>query len=149
MNAKNKPNEFADKLNETVNYKDGFDFDFEDDGHQINVRCSAKSGKEFIYVNGKLETEKRSFRRKSSHFFTLGKDHYEVEFHVVKMLTGETHCTLIKNDVHVKTLRKALLPQHQVLGKFLGVELPLSVYVLIGILFGYLIATYLLDFMGG
>ena len=29
------------------------------------------------------------------------------------MLTGETHCTLIKNDVHVKTLKKALKKSRQ------------------------------------
>jgi hypothetical protein len=106
-----------DTVDETVNYRDGFNFDFEDAGHVINVHCSSVSGKESIYLDNQLIASKRSFKRRSSMSFTIGEDNYEVEFNVVNMFKGETHCTLIKNDVHVKTIKKALLMKYQLSGK--------------------------------
>jgi hypothetical protein len=38
-------------VDENVNYRDGFNFDFEDAGHVINVHCSSVIGKESIYLD--------------------------------------------------------------------------------------------------
>ena len=48
--------------------------------------------------------------------FNIGEYNYEIEFNVVDILKRGEHCTLIKNGVHVKTLKKALLMKYQLLG---------------------------------
>ena len=108
-NSENKGKE----LDSTVSFRKGFSYSYRDNDHDIHLQCSAFSGKEYLYVDDKLVSEKWSFKRKSIHQFTLGDDLYEVELHVVNLLTGETHCTLIKNDVHVKTLKQALKKSRQ------------------------------------
>ena len=136
-----------DTVDETVNYRDGFNFDFEDAGHVINVHCSSVSGKESIYLDGELVASKRSYRRKSSMKFTVDENNYEVEFNVVDMLKGETHCTLIKNDLHVKTIKKALLKKNQISGKQGWMKV--SVIFVFGLISGYLLMQYLLTAFGG
>jgi hypothetical protein len=136
-----------DTVEETVNYKDGFSFDFEDASNKISVHCSSVSGKESIFFNGDLIASKRSFRRKSSMNFNIGKDAYEVEFHVIDMLKGETHCTLIKNDVHVKTIKKALLLKNQLTCK--NAWLKIFAYFVLGAIFGFVSVRYLLAMYGG
>jgi len=101
----------------SVNYSDGFTFDFNDDGRLINVFGSAWTGKETVSFNGKIVAEKRSYTRKSILDFTVEGDRYEVEFNMVDMLRGELHCTLIKNGVHFKTLKKALKNKYQITSK--------------------------------
>jgi hypothetical protein len=100
-------------LEGTVSFSKGFSYSFAEGEHTIDLSCSAVNGKEKLYVDDVLVSKKWSFRRKSIHQFRIGDDSYEVELHVVNMLTGETHCTLIKNDVHVKTLQKALKKSRQ------------------------------------
>jgi hypothetical protein len=100
-------------LEGTISFSKGFQYVFTEGDHTIYLSCSAVNGKEQLYVDDKLVSKKWSFRRKSIHQFPIGDDLYEVELHVVNMFTGETHCTLIKNDVHVKTLKKALKKSRQ------------------------------------
>tara|TARA_R110001592_G_scaffold226045_1_gene482107 strand:+ start:8152 stop:8637 length:486 start_codon:yes stop_codon:yes gene_type:complete len=95
-------------LEGTISFRKGFNYSFIEGDHTVYLNCSAVNGKERLYVDDVLVSGKWSFRRKSIHYFSIGEDSYEVELHVVNMFTGETHCTLIKNDVHVKTLKKAL-----------------------------------------
>jgi hypothetical protein len=74
----------------------GFWFAFTDGNNKIAVNGSAISGKEYVYVNGKLILEKWSFKQKSRHVFSLGDDRYEV-FIYASILTGKVECTLSKN----------------------------------------------------
>ena len=134
-------------VDETVSYRNGFSYEFEDAGNVINVRCSSISGKETVYVNEVLVAEKRSFRRKSTLVFNIDEDSYEIEFNVVDMLKGETHCTLIKNDLHVKTIKKALLKKNQIPGK--NSWFIVSLIFLFGLISGYLLMRYLLMVFGG
>ncbi len=136
-----------DAVDETVSYRGGFTFDFDEAGHTINVHCSSVSGKESVYVDGELVTSKRTFRRKSSLTFAIGTDNYEIEFNVVDMRKGETHCTLIKNDVHVKTIKKALLKSNQITGK--SGWLKVTLIFIVGAISGYLLMRYLLTVFGG
>jgi hypothetical protein len=136
-----------DTVDETVNYRDGFNFDFEDAGHVINVHCSSVSGKESIYLDGELVASKRSYRRKSSSKFAVNENKYEVEFNVVDMLKGETHCTLIKNDVHVKTIKKALLMKYQLTAK--STWIVVFLIFVFGGLSGFILMDYLLSVFGG
>lgn len=100
-------------IESTISFRKGFNYSFTQGEHTIHLHCSAVNGKEQLYIDDKLVSKKWSFRRKSIHQFSIGDDLYEVELNVVNMLTGETHCTLIKNDVHVKTLKKALKKSRQ------------------------------------
>ena len=100
-------------IENTISFRKGFNYNFAQGEHTIHLNCSAVNGKEQLYIDDKLVSKKWSFRRKSIHQFSIGDDLYEVELNVVNMLTGETHCTLIKNDVHVKTLKKALKKSRQ------------------------------------
>jgi hypothetical protein len=135
-------------VDETVNYRDGFNFDFEEAGHVINVHCSSVSGKESIYLDDQLIASKRSFKRRSSMSFNIGEDNYEIEFNVVNMFKGETHCTLIKNDVHVKTLKKALLMKYQLPGGK-NASLTIFAYFVIGVICGFVSVRYIPAMFGG
>jgi len=137
----------VDKLDESVSYRGGFNFDFKDGCHNINIRCSSVTGKESVFFDDQLMVEKRSFKRKSSMEFRHEDNRYEIEFDVVDMLKGETHCTLIKNDVHVKTIKKALLKKNQLAGKDLWLKLP--IHFAIGATCGYLAVKYLPLMFGG
>jgi len=97
----------------TVRFSKGYNYSFEENGHVIHLHCSAVNGREKLYIDNELASKKWSFRRKSLHTFSMGKDAYEVELHVVDILRGETHCTLIKNGVHVQTLKQALTKSGQ------------------------------------
>lgn len=143
----NKAPAAIDPLDKTVNYKDGYHFDFEDVGHVIDVRCSSFSGKESIYLDDQLIASKRSFKRKSSMSFTIGENNYEIEFNVVNMFRGEVHCTLIKNDVHVKTIKKALLMKYQLSGK--NAWLKIFTCFLIGAICGYVSVRFIPIMFGG
>jgi hypothetical protein len=138
-----KTNKTFDKVDETADYKNGFTFDFKDNDYEISVRCSAKSGKEQVFVNGTLVAEKRSYRRKSIIQFTLGSHRYEVEFNVIDMFKGETHCTLVKDDTHIKTIKKALITKYQVKWGHI------PFYFAFGALVGVIISMYLIDTIGG
>ncbi len=137
----------VNKLDESASYRGGFNFEFEDGCHNINARCSSVTGKESVFLDNQLMAEKRSFKRKSSMEFIYGDSRYEVEFNVVDMLKGETHCTLIKNDVHVKTIKKALLMKNQLTGKSAG--LIISLLFIFGCISGYMLMRYLLMVFGG
>ena len=92
---------------ESKTYKElraeGYNFHFDVDGHHIHSYGSSRSGKEIVYVDGEVVSERRSFRKRSQIEFLLDGDKYELEYHMISMFTGELHCTLIKNDVHVET----------------------------------------------
>ena len=115
MNNKNNLN----KTDDGANFKSGYNFEFAQDENSIKVHGSAKSGKEQVFFDNKLVVEKRSFGFKSYLSFHENNHHYEIEFKVANILTGEVHCTLIKDDVHVKTLKHSLMTKYQLAGKSL------------------------------
>ncbi|KKO48677.1 hypothetical protein VT06_10265 [Arsukibacterium sp. MJ3] len=125
-------------LEGTVSFRKGFNYSFIEGDHIIYLNCSAVNGKERLYVDDVLVSGKWSFRRKSIHHFSIGADFYEVELHVVNMFTSETHCTLVKNDVHVKTLKKALNKSRQLSKDKIWWYIPYC--YLAGGLFGFLLA---------
>ncbi|NRA62386.1 MAG: hypothetical protein HRU25_16095 [Psychrobium sp.] len=91
--------------NVTFTWSQGFRFHFEDDGREIIATGSAFTGKEEIFVNGENVSDKRTVKVSSTHHFTIDEDQYELEFHMVKILTSELDCILIKNGTHLKTLK--------------------------------------------
>jgi len=123
-----------------VGYRDGYHFKFELDGYKIHAHGSAKSGKEQIFINDKEIAEKRSFGRKSILNFVLDENTYEIEFNMVNLLTGELHCSLIKNGTHIKTQKKSLKRYYQI-----GSKRTLFWLVCIGGLVGYFLMAALLE----
>jgi len=97
----------------TVRFSKGYHYRFTESGHTIRLHCSAVNGREKLYLDDELFSKKWSFRRKSLHTFSIEEDCYEVELNVVDLLSGETHCSLIKNGVHVQTLKQALTKSRQ------------------------------------
>jgi len=114
---KNNQEDVAYERENSVGYGDGYHFYFDIDDDLIHAHGSAKSGKESIYVNDKLVTSKRSFRRKSCHTFKIANCNYEIEFYMANLSTGELHCTLIKNGTHVKTQKKSLKQYYHIANK--------------------------------
>jgi len=83
----------------------GLKFNFYDDDREIIAYSSSFSGKEIIYLNGINISEQRSFKVRSIHQLKVQEDDYEVEFNVTSFLKSKIECTLIKNGVHVKTIK--------------------------------------------
>ncbi|CAE6948768.1 hypothetical protein ACOMICROBIO_GDFFDHBD_03504 [Vibrio sp. B1REV9] len=55
---------------------------FEWKGHDITVQCSMLSGKEWVYVDDVLVSEKRNWRLKSSHPINIENDDLEIQLHM-------------------------------------------------------------------
>jgi len=127
-----------------VTYTGGYHFYFEVDGHHIHAFGSAKSGKEKIFVDNELVAEKRSLRFKSCLSFVIAENVYEIEFNMVKLFTGELHCTLIKNGTHVRTQKKALKTKYHLTKKRILIGLPIC--VILGFIFGFFLSTEIIQF---
>jgi hypothetical protein len=131
----------ASSQSNVVSFREGYNFVFEESGHLIRVHGSAVTGKESIYIDNKLVVEKRSFGRRSCLAFTLDGCSYEAEFYVANLLKGETHCSLIKEGVHVETLKKSLKKSRQVNTKSV---IRLFLY---GALVGFVMVTVMQKFL--
>ncbi len=88
----------------------GYNFKFNVEGHEVHGWGSAKSGKEKVYLDGNLISSKWGLTKKSVHQFEVNNVSYEMEFNVVSLLTGELHCILIKNGVHLETQKQIPKP---------------------------------------
>ena len=88
----------------TSSFLKGIVFNFSDGNNKIKVVSSMKSGRETVYFNDEKVSEKRSMKRQSQHKIVINGTVYEVEFNVTSLLDGIIKCTLIKDDVHLKTL---------------------------------------------
>ena len=117
MNTKNTSNHSQEEVAANVSYRDGYYFSFQQNEHLIEVKASAKSGKERIFVDGKLVSEIRNWGTSSCTEIKVGRDKYEVEVTMAKILSGEVHCTLIKDNTHVETQKLALKKRNQLTAK--------------------------------
>ena len=80
----------------------GFWFVFEDGINAIVAGGSGISGNEYIYVNGNLVSEQKSYSKISKHSFEVDNNSYEVDFFVPEILKGKIECTLSKNNKAIK-----------------------------------------------
>jgi hypothetical protein len=82
----------------------GYEFYFYDCGHEILAVGSSWSGKETVILNGKEVSSVRNLtKRIAVQRFNFEKVQYELEMNMVELMSGELHCTLIKNGVHFET----------------------------------------------
>jgi hypothetical protein len=116
--------------NTKVSLTKGYWFYFEDAGLKITAFGSGFSGKEIIYINDEIVSEKRNYRIKSTHCFDYAGNTYEVSFEMKNMLTGELVCSLTKNKELLHTESKAYFSKKNV-----GITSMLQLF-LISVLFG-------------
>ena len=82
--------------------RNGYYFYFEFNGLSFRAGGSSFSGKETVYVNDELVSNKRSQSTLSEHEFSLNGDNYKLEFEVLDKIKGELACRLYCNDKLVK-----------------------------------------------
>ena len=75
----------------------GYILVFRDGADEIEVYASAISGKEKVYFNGDIVSEKRNMAFTTRHEFTVGKNSYRVTLIVTSCLRGGVECSLHKN----------------------------------------------------
>jgi len=84
--------------------KKGIWFVFEHDGNKIGIWGSSLNGKEIVYLNDQIISEKRNLKFKGNHQF---KDNNGNEFNVLftttNVIKGELKCEVLKNGVRIKT----------------------------------------------
>jgi len=115
----------------SVSLISGIKFIFHEGGNEIGVVGSALSGKELVYVNGKIVSEKRSMNKSSTHQFRIDKDEYEIHFNVPEIMKGKVECSLTANGIVKKRYRTS---QSR---KFASSTF--YIFVLIGAVFGFLL----------
>ncbi|WP_404392132.1 hypothetical protein [Pseudoalteromonas phenolica] len=85
-----------------------FELYFQDGDNQIACKANFLNGKEYVYINDELVSEKRNLGFKSKHTFEYEGAEWTVVFDVINMLTSETECLILKGKKKVG--RKALKP---------------------------------------
>ena len=121
----------------TTSIKEGNWYIYHDGGNVIQVWSSNLSGKEKVYLNNELVSEKRSMKMQSMHHFTDkdGQD-YEVRFITQSLLKGLLDCEIRKEDQLLKIFKtRYVRGRNFTLKRFL-------ILMLISILFGWIKAVY-------
>jgi hypothetical protein len=122
---------------EHVTVRHGYWFYFDDAGLKITAYGSGMSGKEIIYAGEDAVSTKRAMRIRSKHAFDHGGHHYEVEFVMKNIWTGELECVLSKDGAVLERATKAYLV------KGAATTRKIAGHILQGVLFG-LVLSYLL-----
>ena len=95
--------------NDILNTKKlGYKFYFQDGDDQIACFGSYFTGKEEVYINDELVSEKRSINVTSKHQFELSGNTFNVKFEMHNILTGRLECSLFKNKKLVKSQGKSM-----------------------------------------
>jgi hypothetical protein len=128
-----------------VSMKNGFWFYFEYEGNDISVHGSAWSGKEVVYVNNHPVSIKRNiFSRQSTHHFSVAGKPARIEYHLVKLLTGELSVSLYVDDVLIVNESKAYRPKKASGPKAIAI---IVLSAMAGGLFGYGLVTLIFSLM--
>ncbi len=107
-------------------FKNGYNFFFKDGSDVIRAYGSGKSGKEIIYINGKIKSETRNLRDLLSRHVVMHNDHeYEISFIAVGVMRGEIECSVLKDGSLIgretKAFYKSSIWGTVFLGFFFGV----------------------------
>lgn len=92
---------------EHVSLKHGYWFYFDDEGAQIVAFASALNGKEVVFVDDEIVSNKRSFSLKTPHTFEHNGRHYELVIACENLLTGALSCSLFKDGILLSNTRKS------------------------------------------
>ena len=77
--------------------KQSFELYFQDGDNQIACKANFYNGKEYVYINDELVSEKRNIGFKTVHKFEFESNPWQVTFDVVNLITCKTECVVIKN----------------------------------------------------
>ena len=114
---------------EKVSFKHGYWFYFDDEGTQIVAHVSALTGKEVVFVDDEIVSNKRNFRLQATHSFAHKERQYEVTIAMVSLIKGAINCRLQRDGVLLHKTSKSF-HQHT-LGKLFLVS------VCLGAVFGF------------
>jgi len=112
----------------------GYKFYFQDGDNQIACFGSYFTGKEEVFINDELVSDKRNQKVASAHLFKHGEDDFKVTFEMRNILTGRLECSLYKNGQFIKSYEQSSLLNNP----------KTSLKVLFGCFFGGLVGGYLL-----
>ncbi len=136
-----------DKPVSTPVIRNGYDFQFEFNGLSFRAGGSSATGKEYVYVNDELISEKRSMSKLSEHPFAINNHNYKVEFDVLDKAKGELACRLYCEGKMVKLF--AAHPKRLFITKPLfAISVFVALFILDGIITS-LAMSYVLAFMAG
>ncbi|MEW8627699.1 MAG: hypothetical protein AB2551_18260 [Candidatus Thiodiazotropha sp.] len=115
-------------------FKEGIWFVFQHLGYII-VAGGKINGKEYVFVNDELVSEKRSIKTNSQHEFSYDNLSYRVIFNVNNVFTNNMDCSLFCSDEIVKALNAQLVfhPKQYSLELFLY----LSIFVIWGVVLSF------------
>jgi len=92
-------------IENTASWLKGFWFVFKDSENTIVAGGSSVTGKEYVYINEKLFSEKRSLKKISAHELEYGENKYKIIFNVKSLLTGKVECSFFTNGELTKTYK--------------------------------------------
>lgn len=96
--------------NNSFSFLKGYSFQFDIDGNEVVAWFSAFSGREKIFVNGKLIASQRNYSTNSTNKFVLNGKEYLTTLKVASLLRGPCVCTLSKEGVAIKR-KKLVFPR--------------------------------------
>ena len=99
-----------------VTINNGYWYYFNDQELRITAHGSGYSGKETVYLNDEVVSDKRNLGMRSSHKFRHQDNNYEVRFEVTSLLKGGVECSLYRNGQHIATETKAFLDKNNKAG---------------------------------
>ncbi len=118
----------------TISLTRGFWCIFKDGVDTIAAGASAVNGKEYVYINGDLILEQRSYSTTSRHSFEFKNNRYEVEFCVPEVLKGKIECSLSKNS--------KLIQKYKTLYKYKFSFYEFSIYFALVFIYGFATIYY-------
>lgn len=112
----------------SVSFTKGYSFFFKYNNHLIEAWFSMVSGAEKVFVDGKLVSEQRNYKRHSTSSFNIDGDVLSTSLTAVSLLKGPYICTLAKDGIAIN--KKTL--------KFSQVSfLIFALYIFFGLSFGF------------
>ncbi|GIU11250.1 MULTISPECIES: hypothetical protein [unclassified Shewanella] len=133
-----------DSQMDSVTITNGYWYYFNDQDVRITAHGSGYSGKETIYVNDEVVSDKRNLVKMNSchKFCHLGND-YEVRFKVTSLMKATVECSLYRNNQHLATETKAFLSKDNQ-----SVKKQIFMCFLAGLVFGGLFVLFMEYFSG-
>jgi hypothetical protein len=92
-------------IKNTASRTKGFWFVFNDGENTIVAEASSSKGEEYVYVNGKLLSEKSTALTVSEHEFKHGEQEYKIIFNVKNLPMGSMECSFFIDGKRTKTYK--------------------------------------------
>ena len=94
-----------DDENVKMSYISGFEFVFLDNENQIEVLYSGMTGREQVLLNGRVVSQSRNYRLKSSHDFHDAGTDYKVKMELESISSGSFACSFFKDSNLIRTYK--------------------------------------------